>query len=186
MKAFFALSALVVSGLISSAALATTPVRHTQPIEVDPASRAAVRPVLQMTVGMGLVPRGAVQSMKLDLGEDGSVKVTEITADEYGNLYAKSYESLWYFEMDVMAKVEAAAARLQQPAKLVDQNPKDPTYADGLSISVSVIKGGKKLVVARSSGGHNFLPAHSSQTRAAKYLLNDMTNLFRAINADRR
>ncbi|RYZ84746.1 MAG: hypothetical protein EOP06_17525 [Proteobacteria bacterium] len=182
MKMFIALASV----LLSATAFATTPVRQSGPIVVDPASRAAIQPVVVMTVGSGFVPRGMITSTKLTLGDDGSVEVTEYRYNEAGQSTSKTYDSLWYFEMDVMSKVEAAYSKLQQPAKLVDTNPKAPSYADGLFISVAVVKGGKELVVARSSGGHDFLPATSTQARPAKYLLKNMMNLYNAIAVERQ
>lgn len=183
MKSVFALAAL----MFSVSAFATTPVRHSNgPIQIDPDSRAAVQPVVKMMAGAGLVPPGSVAATKLVVGNDGSVEVTETTYLENGGRKTEKHDSLWYFEMDVMQKTEAAVKKLSRPAKLVDQNPKDPTYSDGLFISISVVVEGKDVVVARSSGGHTFLPADKNQARAAKYLLGNMTNLYRSVNEDRR
>ena len=141
---------------------------------------------VQMSLGMFV---GNLASREITLFSDGSSKVVELRAErdaETGQETGRKsveFNSDYYFEADVMAKI-AAASLLQTGGALVDVDSESPVCEDGPGFQYYVLQAGKTLKIATNFGCHVSLPADKKLQRSAKYLKADLDNLFKAIEAE--
>lgn len=138
-------------------------------------------PILKLTVGAGLAPSG-VYLREISLLSTGDVTIVEHsrgTNDEEPSI-RREIESQWFESQEVMAKIYAALGQVKK-AELFDTNPSEPMRMDGLYMSVKANINGEWVEIAKSYGGHIFLPRNATQARAAKYLYRDMEELYKAI-----